>query len=355
MRGSVKESACIGTTSTLLQTWDKKGRLVGIDTPYFQQQITPDGFDAVGNLLTYRFTDALGEVVFQATYDDLYQLTHEKGIKSHQYKNDSIHNRLQKDAKSYTVDNLNRLLDDTDERYRYDKNGNLLERTSDTHTLTFSYDALDRLVKVSNGQNEVTYQYDSFHRRLARCSSDKLEYFLHHGQREIGLFDPAQAKITEFRLLGLGKGAELGAAIAIELQDKHYCPIHDHRGNMIALVDPETGKLQECYRYTAFGEREIYDNTGKSLLNSKINNPWGFASKRHDRETGFIYFSRRYYAPLQGRWVTTDPIGFADGPNLYAYVHNNPLTMFDLYGLFDEVLGLLDSFFAKNASGKKQT
>src|SRR5208282_5921385 len=28
-------------------------------------------------------------------------------------------------------------------------------------------------------------------------------------------------------------------------------------------------------------------------------------------------------------------LGFADGPNLYAYVHNNPLTRFDLYGLIE--------------------
>ena len=28
-----------------------------------------------------------------------------------------------------------------------------------------------------------------------------------------------------------------------------------------------------------------------------------------------------------------DPSGFSDGPNLYAYVHNRPLILFDPYGL----------------------
>ncbi len=37
--------------------------------------------------------------------------------------------------------------------------------------------------------------------------------------------------------------------------------------------------------------------------------------------------------PATGRWTTPDPIGFADGPNLYAYVKNSPLTHFDAYGL----------------------
>jgi len=42
------------------------------------------------------------------------------------------------------------------------------------------------------------------------------------------------------------------------------------------------------------------------------------------------------YDPEVGRWLTPDPLGFADGPNLYAYVHNNPLTFVDPDGLFTE-------------------
>ncbi len=70
-------------------------------------------------------------------------------------------------------------------------------------------------------------------------------------------------------------------------------------------------------------------------------------SKRHDPETGFIYFSRRYYAPETGRWITPDPLGFADGPNMYAYVKSNPLTKFDLYGLFIEDEAIRDGYSAK--------
>ena len=31
--------------------------------------------------------------------------------------------------------------------------------------------------------------------------------------------------------------------------------------------------------------------------------------------------------------MTPDPVGFSDGPNLYAYVHNSPLVLIDPYGL----------------------
>ena len=64
-----------------------------------------------------------------------------------------------------------------------------------------------------------------------------------------------------------------------------------------------------------------------------ISQPWRFSSKRTDEESHLIYFGRRYYDPSLGRWLTQDPLGYADGPNLYAYVSNNPLTHQDLYGL----------------------
>ncbi len=211
------------------------------------------------------------------------------------------------------------------------KNGNLIEQKSSYKTLHFTYDALDRLIIVSDGTEEFVYIYDSFHRRIAKSvNRQDFKYYIYVGQREVGLYDPETEELLEYRVLGLGKGAELGASIAIELNNKIYCPLHDHRGNIVCLLDPETGIPQETYRFTAFGESETQS------ASKPLNNPWGFLSKRQDQETNFVYFSRRYYAPTTGRWVTPDPLGFADGPNMYAYVHNNPLTMVDLYGLYVE-------------------
>ena len=76
--------------------------------------------------------------------------------------------------------------------------------------------------------------------------------------------------------------------------------------------------------YSAFGEEE---------LSGSVISPWRFASKRFDPESGLIFFGRRYYAPTVGRFLTPDPIGFTDGPNLYSYVHNCPLILVDPYGL----------------------
>jgi RHS repeat-associated protein len=72
------------------------------------------------------------------------------------------------------------------------------------------------------------------------------------------------------------------------------------------------------------------------VAHSSIGNPWRFACKRKDEETGWIYFGRRFYDPQIGRWTTPDPLLFADGPNLYAYLHHQPLMAHDLYGLVGE-------------------
>jgi RHS repeat-associated protein len=61
---------------------------------------------------------------------------------------------------------------------------------------------------------------------------------------------------------------------------------------------------------------------------------WRFSSKRHDPESGFIYFGERYYDPGMGRWITRDSLGTADGPNPYAHVKNNPVNSIDPTGLF---------------------
>lgn len=66
-----------------------------------------------------------------------------------------------------------------------------------------------------------------------------------------------------------------------------------------------------------------------------ISNSWLFCSKRHDFESGWIYFGRRSYDPETGRFTTPDPLSYKDGPNLYTFAHNNPLSHKDLYGYYD--------------------
>lgn len=152
--------------------------------------------------------------------------------------------------------------------------------------------------------------------------------YIYQGQDEIGSIE--KEEIVSLRVLGTGKGAEIGASVLIQIHHATYIPLHDHNGSIIRILDIE-GNSVEDYTYTAFGEVKITEATGIVLSDALI--PWLFSSKRLDRESGLVYFGRRYYSPNLGRWITQDPLGFSAGPNLYAYVLNSPLIHIDLYGL----------------------
>lgn len=49
--------------------------------------------------------------------------------------------------------------------------------------------------------------------------------------------------------------------------------------------------------------------------------------------SGLYYYGMRYYAPWLQRWINPDPAGVADGLNLYAMVHGNPVGNVDSQGL----------------------
>lgn len=54
--------------------------------------------------------------------------------------------------------------------------------------------------------------------------------------------------------------------------------------------------------------------------------------QQYDEETGLYYNRHRYYDPLQGRYITQDPIGLRGGINKYQYPLN-PIQQVDPFGL----------------------
>jgi RHS repeat-associated protein len=57
------------------------------------------------------------------------------------------------------------------------------------------------------------------------------------------------------------------------------------------------------------------------------------AGSKSDTEVGLYYYRARYYDTAIGRLISEDPIAFTGGIDFYAYVSNNPSSLFDPSGL----------------------
>lgn len=312
--------------------YDLQKRPLSIESPCFKQ--THLQYDRGGRLCHYHLQDAIGFVRIHFDFDDNDNLIKEEGDAQHVYTCDSLHNRLSKNQILHISNGLHQLIHNGEYAFTYDQTGNLIAKQKENVLMTYQYDALDRLIAINTGQETIRYFYDAFNRRVAKIKGSQTTRYLYLGQDEIGAIDEA-GNIQELRILGQGHGAEIGASIAMELENQIFIPSHDFQGHIVALADL-SGQVVETYRYTAFGETTIYNSVKKKVSASQIGNPWQFSSKRVDEESGFVYFGRRYYDPVNGRWVTADPAGLVDGSNLYAYLHHRPIQAFDLYGLEEE-------------------
>lgn len=316
----------------LFHTVDLLGRRIETDSPYSNEQITQ--IDPCGNVLSYLRTLEKTQETSTFTYDDLDQLIEEKGRFEHNYAYDSHHNRIQKDASTYELNALHELTATSETTYEHDLNGNRTLEQKATEEIHYTYDGLDRLTQIQSGEYAIRFSYDSWNRCLTLYYfklSDGVwgymyqENLLYDEQNELGAFP------HELRILGQGRGAEIGATVAIEKNHTLYVPLHDLFGNIIALLD-QTNTLKESYRFTAFGEEEVFTPQSIQTTDSLLHNPWRYQSKRKVGQ--LVSFGRRFYDPETGRWLSPDPMGFDEGPNLYQYVTNNPMVYFDLYGEF---------------------
>jgi|GEM_PF-3004565 len=109
-----------------------------------------------------------------------------------------------------------------------------------------------------------------------------------------------------------------------------YWYFYDANDNVGQVLDTtDTGNISIAARYE-------YDPYGNLILSSgpyKDANPFRFSTKWYDVETDMYYFGYRYYLSRLGRWGNEDPLGEIGGLNLYAYVHNAPVSLIDLLGL----------------------
>ncbi|MFV0339791.1 MAG: DUF6531 domain-containing protein, partial [Parachlamydiaceae bacterium] len=132
--GQCCKEQLIDGQSILSRTYDENGRFKELIAPQYKEKTV---YDLVGNPILREINDH--ETVY--TYDALHQLLSETGDAPHHYTYDALYNRTSKDHAAYSVNALNQVTSTEDVEYRYDLDGNLVEKNIAGEKSSYSYDA----------------------------------------------------------------------------------------------------------------------------------------------------------------------------------------------------------------------
>ena len=222
------------------------------------------------------------------------------------------------------------------ESYVYDPAGNILSKTIDGKTTTYTYDKANQLVSSTADGKVTHYEYDAAGRLIKEGDKnyaygwlDKVLSVTENG-REIASFryhNDGQIskaiygdKVEEFLWDGLALVWRSGVSYVNEpyvtggnpiLSSKDGVMFNDMLGSTLNIG----GKTVNM---TAFGES---DDTNAM-----------YTGKPYIGELGYAFLFRNYRSDY-GKWTTSDPLGYPDGWNNFAYVDNKCSSSIDCLGL----------------------
>ena len=218
----------------------------------------------------------------------------------------------------YRMNGLNQIHDMHLDRFRHDTAGNL----KSARGKNYGYDSANRLTSISNGTNiSATLSYDPLARLSSLTSGGVTTGFAYDGQDMIAEYEDNVLKKRYVH--GPGIDEPIAEYDGTSLDETYL--IADVRGSIIAHASRD-GTSLATNRYEIYGKPST-SNTGRFQYTGQV---WL-------GEIGLYYYKARFYDPDIRRFLTPDPIGYAAGMNMYAYVNGDPVNLVDPTGLFGEL------------------
>jgi RHS repeat-associated protein len=206
--------------------------------------------------------------------------------------------------------------------FTYDANGNL---TADG-TRTFEWDARNQLVAVTVGTQRSEFTYDGRQRRVRAV--EKENGVVQSDTKTLwcnsAICEERAADGTTVTRRVFADGEQVAGA------SRFFAA--DHLGSVTDVTDG-TATVLGRYSFDAWGRRTVTAGTDVTRV--------GFTGHYSQSPAGLsLAWFRAYHAEL-GQWISEDPAGFVDGPNLHAYVRNNPIGFVDPDGRQAQALPII--------------